>query len=187
MRFITAPSSLFAIALLACGGASTPSSSPEATDAGPAPDGAAASSGEPYQFVVPCHDLQLQGPGVKTIPRTGHLPPAEGGTVVDGTYVLTAVNRYRAADDGRVEMDAPQRFTLAVRGNVIEQTSESEHSVVQRTRLAFTTTGATLEPKLTCGVFLIAPIVQTSYTATPTSLTLLEVPASMSFVFTRQQ
>ena len=184
MRIITAPSSLFAIALLACGGASTPSSS-ESTDAGPAPDGAAASSGEPYQFVVPCHDLQLQGPGVKTITRTAHLPPAEGGTVVDGTYVLTAVNRYRARDDGIVEMDAPQRFTLAVRGNVIEQTSESEHSVVQRTRLAFTTTGATLEPKLTCGVFLIAPVVQTSYTATPTSLTLLT--ESMSFVFTRQQ
>lgn len=186
MRTITAHSSLFAIALLGCGGASTPSSS-EATDAGPAPDGAAASSGGPYQFVVPCHDLQLQGPGVKTIARMAHLPPAEGGTVVDGTYVLTAVNRYRVADEGRVESDAPQRVTLAVRGNVIEQTSEGQQSVVQRTRLAFTTTGASLEPKLTCGVFLIAPLVQTTYTATPTSLTLLEVPASMSFVFTRQQ
>ncbi len=182
-----AHSSLFAIALLGCG--STATSSPlDSTDAGlDSAPAAETSDGGPNQFAVPCHDLQLQGPAVMTIGRTEPLPAAEGGTVVDGTYVLTAVNRYGTTAEGRVEMDDPQRFTLAVRGTVIQQTSESQRSVVRRTTVTFTTAGAKVEPTLACGILLVSPLVEPTYTATPTILTLFEAPASLTYTFTRQQ
>jgi len=156
----------FAIALcvssiLACGETQT-----AATDAG-VDEGAAA-----------CNQLTLP-PSVAITAMSGTPAAAAGGTISDGTYVLTEVDDYNTGD---AFAGQPAAGVLVVSGSTIDVARLGAKGDVSRYSVTFSVSGTTLVETGTCG--LAMPLSE-GFTATATSITLVDTSPAFVSVYTR--
>ncbi|MGO8992792.1 MAG: hypothetical protein ACLQVI_05660 [Polyangiaceae bacterium] len=100
----------------------------------------------------------------------GAQPVGVGGTVVDGTYVLTAQVRYADAGCG-----GTFQSTMIVQGGCCERTDLSG-TLPFESNSTFQTTGNVLTRATTCG--LVEP--PATYTATPTTITIFDEGGSVT-------
>jgi hypothetical protein len=110
-----------------------------------------------------CNDLVLDGPD--PIESTAPPPPPEltGGTIVDGTYVLTMGVSYASF------AEPSQRATLRISGDSLEWAWQKSAGTIARTNYRFVVKGNTLDMTLTCGDSASGTL---SFQATPTTLVL---------------
>jgi hypothetical protein len=123
-----------------------------------------------------CTTLTASGPGVMPTCATGAVPAGQGGTIVDGTYVLTAVTHYyNTASCSTEAISETVRFT----GTCIEVAT----SVPFTTSLAgtFTVSGNVFQGMRACthveadgATVTVMDNATRTYTATPTTFTLYE-------------
>lgn len=148
---------LFAAVLFAACGV-VPSSSPDAgsaaPDAGTTPD--AGSTGA-------CNDVALGGQVIPKTTNAGPTPAMTGGTLVDGTYHLTRMDKY----SGGVGSNTHQETWVYANGTVEVASTASDKPGIFRASGTFSTASGELVIDFTC------PQVGTravAYTATPTQL-----------------
>lgn len=123
-------------------------------DAGVQPDGA-------------CNDLaQLETTPVTGTCGTGAQPSGTGGTIADGTYVLTAQARY---EDAGCTAGAMFEATVLITGGCFQRVDGLGASEIRRSG-NFSTSGNSITRDITCGPTLPAA----TYTATATQLTIFD-------------
>lgn len=122
-----------------------------------------------------CGELVSTAPSLTEVQRASELPAPQGGSVTDGTYVLTARNVYPPSTASSAQHSATlklasERYELVRSGDLRETGTFSTMAVV-------------LKLSATC------PAVQsrsTPYTATASTLTLFTVSEDLEEVFTKQ-
>jgi hypothetical protein len=120
-----------------------------------------------------CTDLQELGASVTGTCPTGAQPAGAGGTVVDGTYVLTAQARY--IDGGCVSETF--QATMTVFGTCSSRVDGLSGGTTLITRdSTFETSGNVLTRTATCGASLPAA----TYTATATQITIFDQGGSVT-------
>ena len=129
-------------------------------DAGVLPDGA-------------CNSLeQLDTTPVSGTCGTGAQPTGTGGTIADGTYVLTAQARYL---DAGCTAGVTFEATIQITGGCFQRVDGEGASEILRSG-NFTTTGNVITRDITCGPTLPAA----TYTATATQLTIFDEGGSVT-------
>jgi hypothetical protein len=152
--------SLFSI-LLACSSTQTPPTDAGSDEAAPE-----------------CNALAI--PASITITAKSGTPPAPaGGTIADGTYVLTEMDDYNSGD---AFVGAPTAGILVVSGATLELARVGAKGDVSRYGATFTTSSTTIVETGTCG--LAAPVSE-GFTATPTSITFVDTAPTFVSVYTR--
>jgi hypothetical protein len=177
--------SIVAVALAACSSETTTSArNPDPdVDTSPAePSGAAetvdASDGSDASANPQCNDVKQAGSVVELVVTKAALPVAAGGTLANGTYVLTSAKWYGATPLPEGEPLAQlERTTLVVRGTVFESVQSGDSTTEHRKSGTLTTSGASSSLTPTCS-YPESPgdPVTRSYTATPTTLTFVGGP-----------
>jgi hypothetical protein len=117
-----------------------------------------------------CSDLQLTGSPVTDVGRDGTPPSATGGSVTDGTYVLTSNEVY---PPGSAIVPRQRRMTLGIAGTRLEVVSQDSDTpgVTLNASGTFTTTGISATITYSCGAAGSFPL---AYSATGTSLVLID-------------
>ena len=129
-------------------------------DAGVQPDGA-------------CNALaQLETTPVTGTCGTGAQPAGTGGTIADGTYVLTAQARYLGAG---CTPGATFEATVQITGGCFQRVDGMGVNELRRSG-NFTTSGNVITRDITCGAALPAA----TYTATATQLTIFDAGGSVT-------
>lgn len=123
-----------------------------------------------------CNSVAKSGPVVTITCASGAVPAGTGGTIVDGTYNLTAHVRYLA--DGGACSGGTDQSTEVIAGTsvqVIGGTGALSGTI--------TVSGAMLTFNITCPS--AASGVDT-FTATPTTLTIFDAMAGRVYTYTKQ-
>jgi hypothetical protein len=128
-----------------------------------------------------CNTTDATGPCVMSTPGTGTPPTAGGGTIVPGTYELTAMTRYANPDGGGNNGDDSRRQTLVIAaagaGMFNIQITQVSGTMVQRQAGPVTVAGSQVTFTPTCP----APGDggdnggSAGYTATPSTFTLFDM------------
>jgi hypothetical protein len=127
-----------------------------------------------------CNQLALPSTTVTVQPGRGLPPAATGGAIADGTYVLTSVTDFEA-DDGLVGQ--PTSGVLVLSGGALQSVSSSpKGGGLDRSSATFVVSDTTMTETGTCG--LSAPLTQ-GYTATATTLSLIQASPAIVSTFTR--
>ena len=136
------------------------------------------SGGEVRTFARQCGAASLGGPVVSQTAGAGPAPTPTGGTIVNGTYHLTAVVKHGG---GALGVGTRQQTSVILDGNLqtVVYDSQSGFSMYQGTLV---TAGTTLTANLVCPVTGTAPV--TNYSATATTL-IQYANANEYLVFTR--
>ena len=180
-----------ALAAGACGGGTL-----TADGASMAPDGASPDSVSPGMCgadVPPgqeCNALANVGGIVTPTCTTGTAPTGTGGTIVDGTYVLTSATKY----DASCTTPVPFAETVEIAGDCLQVVfgdilsgTDSGRLTTQGTSIAFTQTCVHVD---TDGAIFVPDVSMKTYTATTATLTLFAVNATTGTsdvsVFTRR-
>jgi hypothetical protein len=106
---------------------------------------------------VRCHELVYDGDGVVVANASGSPPAATGGTLVDGTYLITASAQYGAT---AAEVDMA---IMVFAGGKLERFDD-----FGRSAQTYATTGTSIKLTTTCGD---APTMTIPFTATSTTYT----------------
>jgi hypothetical protein len=139
-----------------------------------------------------CNTLTNLGNVVTPTCATGTLPTGLGGTIVDGTYVLTSQQKYRT--DCSTTTPLPLAETIAIAGDCIQ--GVFGQILAGTSSVRYTTQGSSFTETVTCihsdtdgAVIRQDPTVRT-YTATGTTFTLFETDPTTGemgvAVFTRR-
>jgi hypothetical protein len=140
-------------------------------DAGPAARASVDASTGTSQRVVPCNAVEQLGAWTRAGNAAGAPAASQGGTVRDGTYTLRSW-RFYGSDDSSPPRTA--RLTIVVHGGTYERVLDERDLGVTRESGTFTVQGQEWTQRATCsdegGIEVLG---QFSYTATPTSLTLV--------------
>jgi hypothetical protein len=142
----TAMRSSVALLLAIAAGCSSPS--------GPGPD----ASGD-------CNTLAQLGAPVTATFTSGNAPAPTGGTIVPGTYLLTAATYY-----GTMVASNVAETALVSAGSITAVLTDQSGGAVDRNNLAYMTNGTDLVETHTCPLTGVTTTV--SFSATPTTLTL---------------
>jgi hypothetical protein len=158
-------------ALAACGSSST------APDAGPPDAGADASAADAGDN---CNELAPLGGPVAATCAPDAPTPATGGTIADGTYVLTQSLFFGTCSSSTLDE------TLLVSGGTVQSVAVDANGVVIRKSVTTTVAGSgtALVEAQTCPPGLIVTV---GFSATPTTLTIYLVNAlgTRVSIFTR--
>jgi hypothetical protein len=165
----TSKCSLLAFTLLtfAASGCSSSTTTAPATDAGTTPT-ADAASGTPTDSGTPeassgdvCAEIAQQGASIDKDHDPGPPPAMTGGTIADGTYVLTKMVQYNG-ENGNL---AHQETIVFAGGN--GQIVGTESGATKRLFFTYTTSGNEITEVVSCGG--PAASVKQQYTATATT------------------
>jgi hypothetical protein len=156
-----------AIAVLCCAGAAC-GSSQAASDAGAGSCGVGVPAGQA------CNTIASVGATVGSTCQAGTIPTGTGGTIVDGTYTLTAQTYYNGSTSCTSE---GVNATLEIAGGCIQEVSTAPLPVTVST--SYTVSGATITRTVNCidlvgvdaGNFTLDTPMHT-FTATPTTFTI---------------
>ncbi len=175
--------------LVACGSSATSTTDGD----GGAPSGPSASSGAPGASTGQCTSMAQESVSVDVTRSSAAAPASKGGTIVDGTYVLT---RGTCFPDGAVSCSSQSLLgaeTLLITGATYQVIrADSINGQLSRASGTFVTDGTyvTLIPKCESPA---PPPDSTdprsrmfSYTATPTTLTLTIFNSSLEQVYTKK-
>jgi hypothetical protein len=111
-----------------------------------------------------CNALVNIGPEVHGVSDPDPVPEMTGGTIVDGTYVMTAAVNYGGTVTPYTVVGSS--FTLVIAGNTLEFVASYEGGPDVHSTMQQAPSGIQLNATLTCGTGLT----DGTYTATPTSL-----------------
>jgi hypothetical protein len=168
MRMIVAVAALVSSVLCGCGGTAS-----QAVDVGVSPPMDASSD------APPCNNLELPSMGVTIQAGTGDAPPAAGGPIADGTYLLTSSTDFNAGDGiaGR-----PTAAVMVFSGGTITAVVGDAKGGVDRFNATYLTAGTSMMETGSCG---LTDSVTQNYTATGTTLTLIQAAPAITSTFTR--
>jgi hypothetical protein len=129
---------------------------------------------------APCNTVALGGEVITSIAATGVVPTPSGGTIADGTYLLTKSQAYPPATLPSWSMRLAYRIT----GNLLEVAEDSGSGTpIFAYNYSTSTAGTTWYLTETCGGGIVGAS-PSPYTATPTTLTLIN--ETFVWTFTRQ-
>jgi hypothetical protein len=115
-----------------------------ARDAGQGTAGSTGSTGTGGTGTPACNDLALLGQAVGQTQKSGAAPAPVGGTIIDGTYVLTEVDLYPPAV---VDPSYRDDFTMTLIGG--QEAQVDSHGLTYL--LTYSTSGTTFSMTSTCG------------------------------------
>ena len=157
----------FALAALGCGGGDE--GGDEGGGAGGGDGGGAA-----------CNDFPEQGAGIPELAGTGTPPDMAGGTIEDGTYLLTSRFDYSG---GTCECTTHGTWQISGGGTQLEAAVRTEPDPATLVSATIATSGTELVLTFTCP----GPQAMTfAYTATATELTLWNPEKQQLETYTRQ-
>ncbi len=124
-----------------------------------------------------CNTLVEQGPKVSGVTSTGTAPAAVGGTIVAGTYVMTALTYYTSSlPNGTVF--APASATIDLTPTSIALVGTDSDGNVARSTVTIATNGPDLSYVATCAFAAsdagAAPDAKVQFTATPTTFSMYQ-------------
>jgi hypothetical protein len=141
-------------------------------------------AGVSYDAAVSCGAPTLNATGQCQTYRAGAAPAPLGGTILDGTYLLTEVNLYDGADAAAASTTCDIRYEIVVSAGTILLTYELYNSdLVQNASGTFSTNGNVLTEDFTCQAFNGGSVTPTTAYAGYTyagDLKLYGLPFSMS-------
>jgi hypothetical protein len=144
--------------------------SPAATDGG---SGGGAGGGG-------CNTLANTGAVVSETANAGALPTMNGGTVLDGTYVLVSNVQYAGSGAG----SKTHKRTLQISGTTIQMVNSDDNGPDVRVTLSIAPSGSELNESGTCPTGLT--ITPGKYTASSTSLAINKHGSNQVETYTRQ-
>jgi hypothetical protein len=116
-----------------------------------------------------------------TIQQGMGMPPSPlGGSVVDGTYVLTQSTDYNVGD---ALVGQPTAGEMIVTGGAIQTVSKDAKGGTVRVNASYLIMGTSLQQTGTCG---FSESFSQGFTATSTTITLIQPSPPIVDVFTRQ-
>jgi hypothetical protein len=126
-----------------------------------------------------CNNLDLPASSITITRGTGAPPTPTGGTITDGTYELTALADYSTSGSaaGQTTM-AVYRFS----GTTVERVGRRTDGRVERAVGTYSISAANITLMLSCGASTSQGT--QAYSATPTTLTLIDAPGAKSDVAT---
>ncbi len=138
-----------------------------------------------------CNNLMLTGKVVDAEKLQGDPPAAVGGTVVDGDYDITQINVYVGVTGVAGPAGFSEQGSMNITSGVIQRSTVAKDSTTNQTTTTDDTGnlstpdggGATLIDTLTCPG---AGLAQYDYTATPTTLRLLNPITKTERVYTKR-
>jgi len=130
---------------------------PDALDAAPPLDSGA------------CNALVQLGDPIDITLTTAPVPAPQGGDVIAGTYVLTAINDYGTSSGTK---PVGLRATLDITGTTMQYVDDEPSQATFRGTIAFTTSGADISQSQSCPAPATA---SEAYTATNSELRLQSV------------
>lgn len=119
--------------------------------------------------IVACNAVPVTAPPVTGTAGTGTQPVPMGGTIADGTYFLTAHQTYGSAPSATT-----YRTVLVFAGSRLDLAQTRNGGADERATLTVTTSGIQFQTHSTCPPG--QSLSYDSYTATPTQITLFDVP-----------
>ena len=128
----------------------------------------------------PCNELALPTATITIQQGTGNPPSPLGGSVVDGTYVLTQSTDYSVGD---ALVGQPTAGQMIIAGGTIQSVLKDAKGGMVTVDASFTIMGTSLQQTGTCG---FAGSFSQGFTATGTMLTLIQASPPFVDVFTRQ-
>jgi hypothetical protein len=132
-----------------------------ATDTGTASDtGSAAETGDP------CAPIANVGTTITKMTVATPPPTMTGGTIVDGTYALTAITKYNG-----VAGSVTHKATLLLAGGKGQEVDSADGAADKHTYFTYTTSGSELTMTAACGG---TGNLTLKYTATPTTFMFLD-------------
>lgn len=130
--------------------------------------GSVGGSGGSGGFVFECNSATLSGDLITEVVVPGTAPAHQGGTIVDGTYVLSKVEAY-----GSASLYPVTRETLIVKAGKIEEVRQvyfdPSTSMFTEANYSYTVSGTVMQWTETCNNQGTSPV---SFTATATELKL---------------
>lgn len=135
---------------------------------GIAGEGASGGTGAGGNGGTPCNTLAISGPLITQMAALGSAPMPAGGTIGDGTYVMTRYDVYAPASPSA----SPIKATIRVAGNQLDYATGTD-TLMSNATYSTSTSGTTWFLTGTCPV---APTTQGAYTATPTAIMLFSNP-----------
>ena len=123
-----------------------------------------------------CNTLANIAPTIGPTCVTGTMPVGTGGTIVDGTYVLTSVTYYNVSSCGTM---VPGSETIAISGGCIQYVLGGDSGFTGTASVSFAVQGNNITSMLTCADYLNLDgglthldVPTKTFTATPTTYTL---------------
>src|SRR5262249_22126707 len=111
---------------------------------------------------------------------TGNLPSPTGGSIVDGTYVLTQSTDYSTGDALVGQSTAGQ---MIVANGTIQSASKDPKGGTVRVNASYTIMGTNLQQTGTCG---FSGSFSQGFSAATTTITLIQATPPFVTIFTRQ-
>lgn len=159
-------------------GGDRPPAVPPNGDVPPAVDAGAEAGSPPVGPVTPtCNAIVQKGSAVTPVIANGPLPkPPMGGTVADGTYMLTSIVVHAPPSPTDPAPGPAMKVTIGIAGNVFQSVTE-QHKNVFRHNGTFTYGGTTATMTFDCEhptPILPSPPKTFEYSATATSIVTFE-------------
>jgi hypothetical protein len=156
-------SSLLSLGLMpGCGGANNP---PPA----PLPDMSSA----------PCNQLAFPTGNITIAAGSGSLPAATGGTIADGTYLLTSSTDYEAGD---ALVGQTTAAIMVVASGTIESALIDAKGGANRFNVSYSLSGTTMRQTGTCG---FTETMTLGYSAAPSTITLIQTIPPLVSTYSR--
>jgi hypothetical protein len=128
----------------------------------------------------PCNRVPLPAATITIQQGTGNPPGPTGGSIVDGTYLLTQAIDYSVGDALIGQSTAGE---MIVANGTIQSVSSDPKGGTVRVNATYTIMGTSLQQTGTCG---FSDSFSQGVSATDTTLTLIQAMPPLMTVFTRQ-
>jgi hypothetical protein len=125
-----------------------------------------------------CNTLANAAPEITSATTTAAMPAPTGGTIVDGTYFLTASTVYESTSTG-----SKLQETITIAGGTLSSVKRGVTNPTDRTTWSYSTSGTTVTVTRTC------PSSKTQmlgFTAGGATLTTFDTVANISKTYTKQ-
>jgi hypothetical protein len=118
-----------------------------------------------------CNDLEQQGREVDLVGSPGNPPAPAGGTIADGTYVLTSSVLYTKNSSPGAKLVGMGRTTMRVEGPTSQLVQTRVDGSIRRTTVTRVSSGTVSTSKTLCAPVTadVAKSTSSGYTATPGS------------------
>lgn len=192
MKLLLAIGALYTfVAFAGCSSSSEPGTSSGSTpdgggggvDSSVSPDSSVADSSVPDTSVNPtgaCNTLANVGTSVSETANAAAVPVMTGGTIVDGTYVLTSNVQYAGSGAG----SKTHKRTLAISGTTLQLVNSDNGGPDVHVTIKVAPVGAELNEMGTCPAgFALTP---GTYTATATTLEIQKNGSKQLETYTKQ-
>jgi hypothetical protein len=126
-----------------------------------------------------CNQIAIPTASITITAGTGSLPTASGGTIVDGTYTLTASTDYSVGD---ALVGQATAGVMVVANGTIQSVSSGGKGGTIRVNANYTVSGTNLQQTGSCG---FSESLSEGFSATATTITLIQATPPIVSVFSR--